>query len=78
MRDEVIGHNMFGSPIIRNKSEFEGVPLKVLAIDIPYIIVEATTVLKQVIRFNLDTRQFRFMLLSEEYVNAFLQKEEKI
>ena len=55
---------LFGA---RSSGSMDGVPLRVLAVDLPFVLVEMPNGNK----FSLDTRKHRLMELRPEFVQAF-------
>lgn len=56
---------MYGQKMSPSLSMYKGIPMKITAVNLPYVIVE---VIGQ--PMVLDTRQIKFMELSKEYVEA--------
>lgn len=64
------------NPRIEEEIKFKGMLLKIVAMDLPYIIVDKFQInYKKPVRNSIDTRTMTFKKLTSEYVSAFLQEE---
>jgi hypothetical protein len=64
--------DFFGGGRERQRHHLTGVPLKVMAIDLPFVAVR----LASGERFSLDTRLFRLMEMREEFASALYARDQ--